>query len=387
MEANHVMATYKRYDITLVEGKGSKVYDINGKEYIDFIQGVAVNCLGHSNDKINDTITKQSRKLTHISNYFWNEYNTQLADLLCNNSCLDKVFFCNSGAEAVEGSLKVARKYGKIKGGENKNIVLYMNKSFHGRTLGSLSVTGQIKYQKDYLPLLPAVKEVAFNDIQSLKDNFNENVCAVIIEPIQGEGGVNVANKEFLQAARDLCDKYDALLIFDEIQCGIGRLGTLFAYESFGVEPDVVAIAKALGGGFPIGAFLTNERASVLSYGDHGSTYGGNPLACAVATTVIKELTEGGVIASVKEQSQYLVNRLKELKDKYNYITEIRGMGLLLGIKIKENPSVFINKCIDKGLLLITAGSDVIRLLPPLNVSKQDIDSAIEIMEAVIKES
>lgn len=387
MDANHVLGTYKRYDITLVEGKGSKVYDSKGKEYIDFVQGVAVNCLGHCNDKIIDTITKQSNKLIHVSNYFWNEYNIQLSDLLCSNSCFEKVFICNSGAEAVEGSLKVARKYGKIKGGDNKNIILHMNSSFHGRTLGSLSVTGQSKYQKDYLPLIPGVKEVTFNDIQSLKDNFNEDVCAVIIEPIQGEGGVNVANKEFLQAARDLCDKYDALLIFDEIQCGIGRLGSLFAYERFGVKPDVVSIAKALGGGFPIGAFLTNERASVLSYGDHGSTYGGNPLASAVATTVLKELIDGGVITSVNEQSEYLVNKLIELKDKYNYITEIRGMGLLIGIRIKENPSVFINKCIDKGLLLITAGTDVIRLLPPLNVSKQDIDSAIKIMEAVIKES
>ncbi|NLM35038.1 MAG: aspartate aminotransferase family protein [Clostridiales bacterium] len=387
MDTSHVMATYKRYDITLVEGKGSKVYDNNGKEYIDFVQGVAVNCLGHCNDKIVETITKQSNKLMHVSNYFWNEYNIQLSDLLCKNSCFDKVFICNSGAEAVEGSLKVARKYGKIKGGENKNVILYMNSSFHGRTLGSLSVTGQSKYQKDYLPLLPRAKEVTFNDIQSLKDNFNEDVCAVIIEPIQGEGGVNVANKEFLQAARDLCDIYDALLIFDEIQCGIGRLGTLFAYERFGVKPDVAAIAKALGGGFPIGAFLTNERASVLTYGDHGSTYGGNPLACAVATTVIKELTEGGVIASAKEQGQYLVNKLQELKDKYDYITEIKGLGLLLGIRIKENPSVFISKCIEKGLLLITAGADVIRLLPPLNVSKQDIDTAINILEAVIKES
>ncbi|HCW05327.1 MAG TPA: aspartate aminotransferase family protein [Clostridium sp.] len=387
MDSNHVMATYKRYDMTLVEGKGSKVYDSNGKEYIDFVQGVAVNCLGHSNDKIIDTINNQSSKLIHVSNYFWNEYNIQLSNILCQNSSFQNVFICNSGAEAVEGALKVARKYGKIKGGENKNIILHMNNSFHGRTLGSLSVTGQSKYQKDYLPLLPAVKEVTFNDIQSLKYIFNENVCALIIEPIQGEGGVNVADKKFLQAARDLCDKYDALLIFDEIQCGIGRLGTLFAYESFGVEPDVAAIAKALGGGFPIGAFLTNEKASVLSYGDHGSTYGGNPLGSAVATTVIKELIDGGVIASVKEKSQYFLNKLKELKNKYDYIKEIRGMGLLLGIKIKENPSVFINKCIEKGLLLITAGADVVRFLPALNVSKEDIDSAISIMEAVIKES
>lgn len=387
MNTNHVMDTYKRYDITLLEGKGSKVYDNNGKEYLDFIQGVAVNCLGHCNDKIIDTINKQSSKLIHVSNYFWNEYNIQLSDLLCDNSCFQKVFICNSGAEAVEGALKVARKYGKIKGGENKNIILHMNNSFHGRTLGSLSVTGQIKYQKDYLPLLPRVQEITFNDIQSLKDNFNEDVCAIILEPIQGEGGVNVASKEFLQTARDLCDKYNALLIFDEIQCGIGRLGTLFAYESFGVEPDVATIAKALGGGFPIGAFLTNEKASVLSYGDHGSTYGGNPLACSVATTVLKELTEGGVIAAVKEKSEYLVSKLQQLKDKYSYITEIRGIGLLLGIKIKGKPADFINKCIDKGLLLITAGTDVIRLLPPLNVSKEDIDCAINILEAVIKES
>jgi acetylornithine aminotransferase apoenzyme (EC 2.6.1.11) len=252
--------------------------------------------------------------------------------------------------------------------------------------MGSLSVTGQPKYQEDYKPLLGATIEVPFNDVEALIENFNKNVCGIIIEPVQGEGGVNTASDQFLKAARELCDKFDALLIFDEIQCGIGRLGTLFAYESFGIIPDVICIAKALGGGFPIGAFITNKRASVLTYGDHGSTYGGNPLGSSVACAVLKELTDGGVIASVKAKSDHMIEKLKLLQNKYGIISEIRGKGLLIGIKIEGDTSAFINKCIEKGLLLITAGGNVIRILPPLNVCIEDIDAALNIIEDVMKE-
>ncbi|MDT8718098.1 aspartate aminotransferase family protein [Clostridium sp. 19966] len=384
MSTNHIMETYKRYEITLSHGKGSKVYDTNGKEYIDFVSGVAVNCLGHAPEIISEALEKQSKKLVHVSNYYWNENHTPLAEKLCDNCDHDKVFFTNSGAEAVEGAIKTAKKYGNLKSAGKKNKIIYMDSSFHGRTLGSLSVTGNYKYQKDFLPLIPNTCNIPFNDVAALKAAFDDEVCGIIMEPVQGEGGINVATSEFLKTARELCDKFDALLIFDEVQCGMGRLGTLFAYKSFNVIPDVLCIAKALGGGFPIGAFITNERASVLTYGDHGSTYGGNPLACAVSLAVLNELVDNGVVASVSEKSQYITNKLKELNSKYNNITEIKGMGLLLGLKTKFGAAKFIDECLEKGLLLISASGDVVRILPPLNVSYQDIDAAIAIMESVL---
>lgn len=386
MSKNSVMNTYGRFDVTFEKGIGSRLYDVTGKEYIDFVSGVAVNCLGHCHPVIVNAITEQSKQLMHISNYYWNTKNTELADKLIENSDHSKVFFCNSGTEAVEGALKAARKYGKLKGNENKNIILYMNNSFHGRSMGALSVTGQPKYQKEFMPLIGGVKQVEFNDIEDLRRSFDENVCGVIIEPIQGEGGINPASREFLEEARNLCDRYEALLIFDEIQCGMGRLGSLFAYKKFGVIPDVIAIAKALGGGFPIGAFIVNERASIsLVPGDHGSTFGGNPLGCAVAIAILKELVEEGVIASVEEKSAYLKEKLLTLKEKYGVINEVRGMGLLIGISV-EDPKALMSACFNKGLLAVTAGADVVRLLPPLNVSKEDMDAALSILEEVLKE-
>lgn len=386
MSKNNLMNTYGRFDVTFEKGIGTKIYDINGKEYLDFVSGVAVNALGHSHPAIVKAITEQSSKLMHISNYYWNTQHALLAEKLIENCDHSKVFFCNSGTEAIEGSLKVARKYGKIKGNENKNMILYMDNSFHGRSVGALSVTGQPKYQKDFMPLMGGVKEVKFNDIEDLKKNFNENVCGVIIEPIQGEGGINPASIEFLEAARELCNKFDALLIFDEIQCGMGRLGNLFAYKKFGVIPDVIAIAKALGGGFPIGAFLANERALALVPGDHGSTFGGNPLGCAVALAVLNELVDGGIIASIEEKNLYLKYGLNNLKDKYGIINEVKGMGLLIGLSLKTSPKDFMNACFEKGLLVVTAGSDVVRLLPPLNVTLEELDKAVNILESVMKE-
>ena len=262
MEENCVMNTYGRYDVTFEKGLGCKIYDSNGQEYVDFVSGVAVNCLGHSNPAIIKAITTQSSKLMQSSNYYWNTPHKLLAKKLIDNCDHDKVFFCNSGTEAIEAALKIARKYGSLKDTKDKNVLIYMDESFHGRTMGSLSVTGQEKYQKAFRPLIGGTQKVKFNDIEDLKKNLNEKVCAVIIEPIQGEGGINIATIEFLKAARQLCDKYDALLIFDEVQCGMGRLGSLFAYKKFSVIPDVICIAKALGGGFPIGATITNVKAS-----------------------------------------------------------------------------------------------------------------------------
>ena len=387
MSKNCIMNTYGRYDVTFEKGLGCKLYDIDGKEYVDFVSGVAVNCLGHSHPAIINVLREQSEKLIHISNYYWNTTHTLLAEKLINNSDHSKVFFCNSGTEAVEGALKIARKYGKLKGTEGKNVFLYMDNSFHGRTMGALSVTGQEKYQQDFRPLIDGVRKVNFNDIEDLKRNFDETVCGIIIEPIQGEGGINTANIEFLEEARNLCDKYDALLIFDEIQCGIGRLGSLFAYKKFSVIPDVICIAKALGGGFPIGAVVANEKASMAFVpGDHGSTYGGNPLGCAVGVAVLTELIEGGIIDKIEEKGIYLKERLLKLKDEYNIIDEVKGMGLLIGISLKTEAKKFSNLCFDNGLLVVTAGDNVVRLLPPLNVSKEELDEALVILEIVLSE-
>jgi acetylornithine/N-succinyldiaminopimelate aminotransferase len=387
MSKNNIMNTYGRFNVIFEKGIGTKLYDIDGKEYMDFVSGVAVNCLGHSHPAIVKAITEQSSKLMHISNYYWNTKHSLLAEKLIESCDHNKVFFCNSGTEAVEGALKTARKYGKTMGNEDKNIILYMDNSFHGRTIGALSVTGQPKYQKEFMPLMTGVKEVKFNDIEDLRRNFDENVCGVIIEPIQGEGGINPAAVDFLEEARKLCDRYDALLIFDEIQCGMGRLGSLFAYKKFEVIPDVIAIAKALGGGFPIGAFITNERAAALVPGDHGSTFGGNPLGSAVALAVLKELVDNGVVASVDDKSAYIKEKFNALKDKYGVIKEVKGIGLLIGISLKTSPKDFMNACFNKGLLVVTAGEDVVRLLPPLNVTLEEIDEAISILEEVIKQN
>ena len=384
---NCVMNTYGRYDVIFEKGLGCKIYDTDGREYVDFVSGVAVNCLGHSHPAIINAITNQSNQLIHVSNYYWNTTHMLLAKKLIDNCDHSKVFFCNSGTEAVETALKIARKYGKLKNTEDKNVFIYMDNSFHGRTMGALSVTGQEKYQQDFRPLIKGIKKVNFNDIEDLKNNFDEKVCGIIIEPIQGEGGINIANIEFLKKARELCDKYNALLIFDEVQCGMGRLGSLFAYKKFAVIPDVICIAKALGGGFPIGATITNEKASTAFVpGDHGSTFGGNPLGCAVGVAVLTELIDGGVIDKIEEKSMYLKEKLLEIKKKYGVIDEIKGMGLLIGIRIKTDSNEFCKLCFDKRLLVIAAGDNVVRLLPPLNVSKAELDEALDILQIVISE-
>lgn len=388
MSKSSVMNTYGRFDVTFEKGKGVKLYDTNGKEYIDFVSGVAVNCLGHCHPAITKAVVEQSNNLVQVSNYYWNTKHTLLSEKLTENSDHDKVFFCNSGTEANECALKIARKYGTLHGNGDKNVILYMDNSFHGRTVGALSVTGQPKYQKDFMPLMGGVKNIKFNDINQLKENFNENVCGVIIEPIQGESGINNADVDYLKELRSLCDQYNALLIFDEVQCGMGRTGSLFAYKKFGVIPDIITVAKALGGGFPIGATIANERAaSAFVPGDHGSTFGGNPLVCAVALAVLDELIDGKVLDSIPEKEAYLRSKLAVLKEKYGLINEIKGMGLLIGISINEGKfKDLVNKCFEKGLLVVTAGSDVVRLLPPLNVTNEEIDEAIALLELAMKE-
>lgn len=387
MADNNVMDTYSRFDVVFEKGLGSKVYDINNKEYIDFVSGVAVNCLGHSNPVIIKAINDQSNSLMHISNLYWNTKQLELAQKLCVYSNHNKVFFCNSGTEAVEAALKLARKYGLENGGNYKNEIIFMDNSFHGRSLGALAVTGQEKYQKDFMPLMKGVKSAKFNDIEDIKNKINENTCAVIIEPIQGEGGIVVAQSDYLKELSYLCKKHNALLIFDEIQCGIGRTGKLFAYENFEVIPDVICLAKGLGAGFPIGAIVaTKEAASAFVPGDHGSTFGGNPLACSVGIAVLEELMYNDVLNKVDKKSKYIINKLSKLKSKYKGISKIQGIGLMLGIKLTIDKSKFINKCFEKGLLVAGAGEDVVRIIPALNISNEEIDKGIDIIDEVLNE-
>lgn len=385
MHKDNIMKTYGRFDVIFEKGKGCRLYDINGVEYLDMVSGVAVNCLGHSSPVVIHAIEEQSRKIIQISNYYNSLNAIELSEKLCEYSDHESVFFCNSGTESAEAALKIGRKYGRLKGGESKNTIIYMENSFHGRTMGALSVTGQYYYQKDFTPLIGGVKSVKMNDLENIKEVMNQDVCAVIIEPIQGESGINPANKEYLECLRELCDKYDALLIFDEIQCGVGRTGSFFAYKKFGVVPDVICMAKGLGGGFPIGAVLANKRASVLERGDHGSTFGGNPFACAVSLAVLKELTDGGVLNEVDKKSEYFFEKLNGLKEKYPVVREIKGMGLLIGIALDTDVREFSKKCFENKLLAVTAGKDVLRILPPLNISYDEIDEAILLLDKVLK--
>ncbi len=386
MSKRNLMNTYARFDAVFVEGRGAKLIDINGVEYLDFVSGVAVNALGHSHPAITGTISEQSQRLMHVSNLYWTPQQIELADKLVSYSDHHQVFFCNSGTEGIELGLKIARKYGKRKGGKEKTQIIYFKHSFHGRTMGALSVTGQEKYQADYQPLVPDTILLDFNDIQQLEHAFSHRVCGVILEPIQGEGGIVEADLDSLKKVRELCDQYDALLIFDEVQAGMGRLGTLFAYQSVGVVPDILCMAKGLGGGFPIGAILANQRAAVMEPGDHGCTFGGNPLACSVAITVLDQLVHKGVLENVKESSHYLISKLEELKEKYPIIQGIQGKGLLLGIKCRKDPKEIIQRCFDNRLLLVGAGQNVIRVLPPLNVTREDMDQFLTILEDVLKE-
>lgn len=383
MSKENIMKTYTRGDLILEHGKGAMVYDINGKAYLDFVMGVAVNSLGHSYPPLADAIKNQCEKLIHVSNLYWNEKQIQLAGKLCEYSHHDQVFFCNSGAESVETALKLARKYGKLSG-ENKNKILYMDNSFHGRTMGALSVTNE-KYQKNFTPLIGDVACVKFNDINDLENKFDENVCGVIIEPIQGEGGIEPADKDFLIELRKLCDTHGAALIFDEVQCGIGRLGKLFAYEKFDVIPDIICMAKGLGGGVPIGATLAVKKvADAFKPGDHGSTFGGNPVVCAAALVVLDQLVNNNILENVNLMGQYLIQGLSKLNEKYNFFEEIKGMGLLLGIDLKIDKALFGDKCFEKGLLLVGAQGNVMRILPPLNVTKEDIDLFLRTVEDVL---
>lgn len=382
-----LLNVYNRFDVNFIKGKGVYLYDDKGNEFLDFVSGIAVNCLGHAHPVIANALKKQGETLIHISNLYHSEAQTKLVEKLIGLSKHESVFFCNSGTEANELAIKIARKYGKSIDKEKIEII-YMKDSFHGRSTGSLAITGQKKYQEPFEPLIPNVTECLFNNIEDLKSKVNKNTCAIILEPVQGESGIQSASPEFLTALKEVCDENKALLIFDEIQCGMGRMGSLFAYDKLGVIPDVVTIAKALGGGVPIGACLTKGEASkIMVPGDHGSTYGGNPLVCAVAYDVLTELIDNKVIEGVEERGEYATAKLNELKDKYELIEEIRGTGLLIGIKLSDKVTAreFANKAFENKFLLVPAGNNVLRYFPPLNVTLEEIDKSIEKMETVLK--
>jgi acetylornithine aminotransferase/acetylornithine/N-succinyldiaminopimelate aminotransferase len=370
----------------LDKGEGMKVWDLEGKQYYDFIGGIAVNALGYGYPKLVQAMKNQAEKLIHCSNLYYSEPQIILAQMLIELSCGDKVFFGNSGAEVNEGAIKLAVKYFKDQN-KDKHKIIYMKNSFHGRTIATLAATGQHKYQKDYLPLLPKFKEAIFNDLESVKTAVDEEVAAVLVEPIQGEGGVKIATQEFIKGLRELCNKEGILLIFDEIQCGLGRTGKMFAYQHFNVEPDILTLAKSLGGGIPIGAIIAKDKiASSFKPGDHGTTFGGNPVACAMAIAFIKVLEEEDLIGKCQKKGEYFKDKLKGLKEKYpEKIEEVRGLGLMVGMELKEEGQEIVKKCVEEGVLINCAAKKVLRFLPPLIVKEKEIDYLVGILGKVFQ--
>jgi predicted acetylornithine/succinylornithine family transaminase len=384
--SKYILNTYKRAEVAFVSGKGARVWDADGKEYVDFLAGIAVSSLGYNNSKLNETINDQSEKILHSSNLFWIEPQIKLAKMICENSFGDKVFFCNSGTEANEAAIKIARKYGLSKYGAERFEIVSMVNSFHGRTLGALAATGQEKYHKSFLPMVPGFRFAKFNDIDDLTAKIDEKVCAVILEPVQGEGGIAPVNKEYIKKVRDICNERDIILIFDEVQCGVGRTGTLFAYEQLGVAPDIMTLAKGLAGGVPIGAVVVGEKHNnVFVPGDHGCTFGGNHLACASGCTVLEEL-KSGVLQNVGAVSEYLVNKLNMLKEETNFIEFIKGMGLMIGVKLTFDSSKVPEECLKKGLIINSLGNNMLRIVPPLVISQKDVDDGIIILKSVLEE-
>ncbi len=384
LEQKFFMRTINRLPVTLVRGKGARVWDSEGKEYLDFVAGWAVNSLGHCHPAVVKALTEQSSTLIQVSNQFYTIPQVQLAKLLIENSCLDRVFFCNSGAEAVEGAMKLARRYGKLRlNGAYEIITAYG--SFHGRTLATVAATGQNKFQEPYIPLPDGFVNVQYDSIAAVKSATTGLTCAVMVEPIQGEGGVNVPHDGYLREVRAWCDEKGILLILDEIQTGIGRIGSLFGYQQYDVEPDIMTLAKGLGGGVPIGAFLAKERASVFEPGEHGSTFGGNPLVCAAGTATLEFIIKNNIPAKVKKLGQYFITKLEKLKYKFNFITDIRGRGLLLAFNFTENMAQDVtNECLKEGLLVNAVKPNALRFIPPLIITEKDIDEALSILDKVL---
>ncbi len=387
LHSKYLMNTYSRYPIVFVRGEGAYVWDAEGKKYLDFLGGIAVNLLGHCHPSVVEAITSQAKELLHVSNLYYTEPAAKLAELLSLNGGLDKIFFCNSGAEANEGAIKLARKFQWRRGHREKYKIISMTHSFHGRTLGALSATAKPQIQEGFGPLPSGFHTMGFNEIERLDEAIDESTAAFLIEPIQGEGGVHCAGKGFLEALRAACDRSGALLIFDEVQCGMGRCGTLFAYESFGVRPDIITLAKGMGGGLPIGAICaTDAVANAFQPGDHGTTFGANPVAAAAALATLRVLIEENYSERVARMGGYLISKFHALQQKYpDVIREVRGMGLMIGIELRVDGASLVAKCHEKGLLVNVVAGSVLRLLPPYIITKEEVDRAVSIIEEAIK--
>ena len=380
----HVAHTYARFPIALVRGKGVRVWDADGKEYLDFVAGIAVNSLGHNHPAVVRAIQHQAQKLIHVSNLYHIVPQSELARELCRHSFADRVFFCNSGAEANEAAIKLVRRYGAEWLGGKYELLSTQN-SFHGRTLATLTATGQEKVRAGYDPLPPGFRQVPYGDLRVMEEAIDKRTAAILVEPIQGEGGVVVPEKGYLQGLRELCDRRGILLIFDEVQVGMGRTGKLFAYEHFAVEPDIMTLAKALGGGLPLGAMLAKEEvARSFVPGTHASTFGGNPLVCSVGIAVLKTLLQGGVLKNCAKMGKIFFRGLQSLKERFPFIQEVRGKGLILGMELEQDGSKIVEDCLQAGLLINCTANKVLRFLPSLTVGKKDIDRGLAILEKVL---
>ena len=374
-----LLHTYNRYQIVFDKGDGVYLYDLDGKKYLDFFAGIAVFALGHHYKDFDDAVKAQVDKLIHTSNYYYNVPAIEAAKKLKKASGMDRVFFTNSGAEAIEGAIKTARKYAYLKDGKTDHEIIAMNHSFHGRTMGALSVTGNAHYREAFQPMIGNIKFADMNDFDSVLSQVSDKTCAILFETVQGEGGIYPATQEFMEKVRALCDEKDILLILDEIQCGMGRTGAMFAWQHYGVKPDIMTCAKAIGCGVPVGAFLMTENVAAHSLvpGDHGTTYGGNPLACAAVSKVLELMEEDRIVDHVNEITPYLEEKLDQLKEKYPFVTTRRGKGLMQGLVCDIPVSPIIADCLENGLVLINAGANIIRFVPPLIITKEHVDEMI----------
>ena len=382
----NLLHTYNRYQVILDRGEGVHLYDVNGKEYLDFVSGIAVFALGYGNREYNDALKAQIDKLIHTSNYYYNMPAIHAAKKLTEVTGMDRVFFTNSGAESVEGAIKAARKYAFLKDGKTDHEIIAMEHSFHGRTMGALSVTGNPKYREAFEPMIGHIRFAKMNDFESVSAQVTDKTCAIILETVQGEGGIYPAEEAFLKKIRALCDEKDILLILDEIQCGMGRTGTMFAWQRYGVKPDIMTTAKALGCGVPVGAFLMTEKVAQnsLVVGDHGTTYGGNPLACAAICKVLELFEKQNILANVNRVGAYLYDRLEEVAKEYDCIKAHRGVGLMQGLVFEQPVGDIIKRAMDLGLILINAGANIIRFVPSLVITEEDVDQMISILKEAI---
>lgn len=387
MDDTALLHTYNRFPVIFEKGEGVRLFDTEGKEYLDFFSGIGVNALGYGYKKYTDRLSEQLGKLLHVSNYFYSEPLLSAAERYTEASGMDKVFFTNSGAEAVEGALKLARKYAHEEKNDECNEIIAFNHSFHGRSIGAVSVTGTDSYRSPYGPLLIDVKFADYNDIESVRALVSDKTCAIILETIQGEGGIHVADKEFLSEIRNICDKNNIVMILDEVQCGMGRSGKMFAYQNYNIVPDVITTAKGIGCGVPVGAFACLEKFASLKPGDHGSTYGGNPFVTSAVDVCFQIFEEDGILENVRETGEYLYQKLEELKEDYEFITAHRGMAMMQGLEFNCEVKDILSKALEKGLVLISAGSNIIRFLPPLIISRDDVDEMITILKEIFDEN